>query len=461
MVLNGCPALIQIVLFGKRNYKLGGINMEERNISDVEEHNQQGKVLFSIEKYNEAIAMYKKAESEDPMYLESYFNLGEAYVMLDEYDKAKESFNKVLLIDKKNAITYFHLGNVEFLQGNDDMGREYYAKAINNGYDDAQLYVNLGNVAEQVGNDEEAIKNYNKAILRDKFRADAKLSKALIYIGDNKFQEALQTLDNMIEFNPEIFEGHHYKILVNIELENYLEAEKTLTKAMALFPDDDGFILDKIMLLEKQGKYDEALDLIDIRYNNSENKNVLLEKAKILLAKDRIDDSVLLFEKVKETEESFDEETRVYLINIYINTDKVSKALDYTKEIIVNGEENSFYFAAVYYRALCLGKLGKVVEAKSAYEEAIKIFRFASSANPGMLDIIMYRALCYKELKNYDKAFEMVNYLLAIDEDIAEAYLIRSELYKVLNENDKAEVDRNTATSKSKLLGTLINPRSK
>ncbi|MBU3102396.1 MULTISPECIES: tetratricopeptide repeat protein [Clostridium] len=282
----------------------------------------------------------------------------------------------------------------------------------------------------------------------------------MIYIGDNKFQEALQTLDNMIEFNPEIFEGHHYKILVNIELENYLEAEKTLIKAMGLFPDDDGFILDKIMLLEKQGKYDEALDLIDIRYNNSENKTVLLEKAKILLAKDRIDDSVLLFEKVKDAEENFDEETRVYLINIYINTDKVSKALDYSKEIIANGEESSFYFASVYYKALCLGKLGKVVEAKAAYEEAIKIFRFASSANPGMLDIIMYRALCYKELKNYDKAFEMVNYLLAIDEDIAEAYLIRSELYKVLNENDKAEADRSTATSKSKLLGTLINSSS-
>jgi len=435
--------------------------MEDIMLTPVQEYNQQGKVLFSLEKYNEAIEMYKRGENEDPMYKDTYFNLGESYVMLDQYDKAKESFNKVLLIDKKSGITYFHLGNVEFLLGNNDLGREYYAKAINNEYDDAQLYVNLATIAEETSDNEEAIKNYSKAILRDKFRVDAKLRKAMIYIDENKYQEALQTLDNMIEFNPEIFEGHHYKVLVNIELENYVDAENALEKAIALFPDDDGFVFDKLILLEKQEKYDEALDIIDTKYNNSEDRNILLEKAKILLAKERIDESVFLFEKVRDAEEEFDDETRFYLINIYINTDKVNNALACCEEIIVNAEKNSFYFAAIYFKALCLSKLGKEVEAKAAYEAAVKIFRFASSANPGMLDIVIYRTLCYKELKNYDKAFEMVNYLLAINEDIAEAYLIRSELYQELNEIEKAEADRATAASKSKVLNMLMKPSSK
>jgi len=435
--------------------------MENVNILPAQEYNQQGKVLFSIEKYDKAIEMYKKAENEDPMFIDTYFNLGEAYVMIDNYDKAKESFSKVLLIDNKNGITYFHLGNVEFLQENNDKGREYYAKAVNNGYDDAQLYVNLANVAEEAGNNEEAIKNYNKAILRDKFRADAKLKKALIYINDNKYPEALQTLDNMIEYNPDIFEGHHYKALVNIEIGNYSEAEKTLVKAQALFPDDDGFVFDKIILLERQEKYDEALNLINVGYGDSKERNILLEKAKILLAKERIDDSANLFEDIKNSEEIFDDETRFYLINIYINTNKIEKALTCAQEIMTNAEENSFYFAAIYYNSLCLSKLGKIAEAKVAYEKALKTFRFASSANPGMLDLIIYRALCYKELKDYDKAFEMTNYLIAIDEDMGEAYLIRAEIYQELNEIDKAEADKATAASKSKVLGMLINPSSK
>ena len=61
-----------------------------------------------------------------------------------------------------------------------------------------------------------------------------------------------------------------------------------------------------------------------------------------------------------------------------------------------------------------------------------------------------------KALKQYDKAFDMVNYLLAINKDFAEAYLIRAELYKELNEFDKAEMDRATAASKSKLLEMLL-----
>lgn len=435
--------------------------MEVKNISQAEEYNQQGKVLYSLGKYNEAIEMYKNAKNEDPMFLETYFNLGEAYVMLDEYEKAKESFNKVLLLDKKSGITYFHLGNVEFLLGNNNSGREYYARALNNGYDDAQLYVNLATVAEETGDSEEAIKNYNKAISRDKFRADAKLRKVMLYIGNNKYPEALQTLDSMIEFNPDIFEGHHYKAMLNIEMGNYSQAEKTLEKAIKLFPEDEGFIFDKILLLERQEKYDEALTLISTHYSDSDNRNILLEKAKILLAKEQIEESVSLFEQVKDSEEGFDAEVRFYLINIYLNTNKIEGALSYCNEIISNGEENPFYYSAVYFKAFCLNKLGKAVEAKAAYEEAVKIFRFASSSNPGMLDLIIYRAVCYKELKNYDKAFEMVNYLISINENMGEPYLIRAEIYQELNEIDKAEADRVTAASKSKVLGMLMNSNSK
>lgn len=431
--------------------------MGNKTISNAEEYNQQGKVLYSVGNYQEAIEMYKKAEAEDPMHIETYFNMGEAYVMLDRYDEAKEVFGKVLLLDKQNGITYFHLGNVEFLLGNNDDGREYYAKAVNNGFDDAQLYFNLGIVFEDLGDDEEAIKNYNKAIAKDKFRADAKLRKAQIYINNNKYSEAIQALDSMIELNPDIFEGHHYKVLLLIEQNSYSEAEKALNKAINLFPNDEGFIFDKVLLLEKQGKYDEAMDILDTKLSGNQSRDVLLEKAKILLAQSKIDESIALFEKVKSNEgEEFDDETRFYLINIYANQNQHEKALEYCKEIIENGEENSYYYSAVFFNAEGLNKLGKEVEAKHAYEAAASLFRLASSSNPGMLDIIVYRILCYKALKQYDRAFEMVNYLLAINEDFGEAYLIRAELYKELNEFDKAEADRAMAASKSKLLNMLL-----
>ena len=56
--------------------------MEVKSITDTEEYNQQGKVLFSLEKYNEAIEMYKRAESEDPMYKDTYFNIEVVKMMI-------------------------------------------------------------------------------------------------------------------------------------------------------------------------------------------------------------------------------------------------------------------------------------------------------------------------------------------------------------------------------------------
>ena len=50
---------------------------------------------------------------------------------------------------------------------------------------------------------------------------------------------------------------------------------------------------------------------------------------------------------------------------------------------------------------------------------------------------------------------EMVNYVLALDENFGDAYLIRSEIHKELNETEKAEEDRKIAESKGIVLNAI------
>lgn len=69
----------------------------EREMSLAEEYNQQGRVLYSMDKYEDAIGFYLKAESADPMYLQTYFNLTESYVMLDRFDDAKKALKHLSL----------------------------------------------------------------------------------------------------------------------------------------------------------------------------------------------------------------------------------------------------------------------------------------------------------------------------------------------------------------------------
>ena len=70
----------------------------EREITQAEEYNQQGRVLYSMDKYEDAISFYLKAEKEDPMLIQTYFNLTESYVMLDRFDEAKKSLKRAQLI---------------------------------------------------------------------------------------------------------------------------------------------------------------------------------------------------------------------------------------------------------------------------------------------------------------------------------------------------------------------------
>ena len=162
--------------------------------------------------------------------------MAQVYIALDQYDDAKKYLNKALLIDKKCAIVYFHLGNIDLLQNNTEGARTYYNKAISLGYDNAQIYINLAVDAEERNDFETAISYYNKAIALDKFNALAKARKAQILIALKRLPEALSVSDSLLETNPDVFEGYHYKFAILTEMNKWDEAEAVLNRALEFAP---------------------------------------------------------------------------------------------------------------------------------------------------------------------------------------------------------------------------------
>lgn len=117
-------------------------------------------------------------------------------------------------------------------------------------------------------------------------------------------------------------------------------------------------------------------------------------------------------------------------------------------------EYGAYYFTALYFNALATKKFGK--DATNLFNVAIKEFRMACSKTPGMVDLYIYRALCYREVKDYDRAYEMVDYILAISEDAPEALLIRAEINKDLGKLAEYEADRNEALKRNPKLVNVI-----
>lgn len=418
--------------------------MEFDNIY-LKELNERGKTLFSCDKYQEAIDIYQKAIDENPMYLDTYFNMCEALIMSDRFDEAKKTMKKVLLVKKDSGLAYFHLGNIALLEEDYEAGQLYYAKAINNGFDDPQLYMNLASVSEEDDDYEKAIEYYTKAIARDKLFYPAKIRRIQIYMAINKTSEAINACDDLIETNPEIFEGHHLKFVSLATSKQYDAAEQVLDKAMKMFPDDQGFVLDKVKLLELTEKPEEALSLLETINTEIVPKDVIaIEKSNLYFMLGRTAEAKELLEQCSSENDAT--ELLHALLMVYIDSKDYEAIVKTANRIITKKEYDSNYFTSLYYRAYALKMMGKKEEAEKAYSETAKIMQQACSINSGVLDLYIYRAICYAELKEKEKANEMIEYVETVDERIAETHYIR---YMLLKEEEPEKAENELAIAKS------------
>jgi len=416
-------------------------------LTKVREYNNQGLILYSQDKYEEALVYFDKAITEDNRFIDSYINAAQVYIMRDEYDDAVKFLNKALLLDKKCAIVYFHLGNIELLKGNTDEAKELYNKSISFGYDNTQIYINLAADAEENGNFDSALSYYNKVIALDKFNAFAKARKIEINVALKRIPEALKACNNLIETNPDTFEGYHYKFALLTDTGKYAEAEKVLERAITLFPDDEAFFYDKARLLQIRGKNQEALELLEEKITvNEQNRSALISfKGQLLLSLERVDDAKKIFEEEYSSNEN--SEIAYFLTSIYMAQKEYDKAVECAGKVIDSDNKDNYYYAALYYKAVALKKLEKQAEAREAFNEALLIFRAATSRQPGQIQLYFYRAICHKEIGELEKAFELIDFVLSVDANIAEAHLIKSEIFMEQGKEDEAKKEKELAYS--------------
>lgn len=248
-----------------------------------------------------------------------------------------------------------------------------------------------------------------------------------------------------IQYCPDIFEGYHYRFEIYLAKQDYDKAEEIIDIAVELFPKDTSLFYDKIRLENIKGNYEKALQMIQEAESMEdfeiEARNFTFEKAKIYAQKEDMENTIKYLEKTVsyEADGDIDLEARYFLMNAYLTNQNYEKLLENTEKIIETGDESSYAMSALYYRALSNNKLGNEEEAVKQYNEALKIFRSMTISNPENLDGFMFRILCYKDLKDFLKALELVDYLLMLKEDSGELYAIKGSIYKELGNEEEAE----------------------
>lgn len=429
------------------------------NVTKVEELNILGYNLMYAGNPAEALPYFEEAEKEDPNYVKTYINKGLCLAGLENYSDAKENFLKAYKIDKKDKDVLNNLANISFLLKEFSDGVEYSNKLIEAGLADSITYFHLALAWDEQGNETNAVRNYNKAIELDPTEATYHLRKANCLVKARKFEDALQTLDLLNHYCPDAFESYHYSFLIYMQKGEYEKANAVIDAGIDMFPGDISLYYDKIRILSVVRQFDDALKLIKILEELDgfalEERNIKVEEAKIYMQTERFSEAITTLEKAIELEGNHDFEAHYYLLNCYLSQQEFAKAEKLAKAITDADDGSAFARSAYYYLPMCMLKQNKP-EAKNEYQNSIKKLRMYSLKHPSELDAVLFRALCHKDIKEFDKAIEVLDYALKLKKDYSPAHAIKANVYKDMGNMEMYKSELALAKAGDQALDTVL-----
>jgi tetratricopeptide (TPR) repeat protein len=172
-----------------------------------------------------------------------------------------------------------------------------------------------------------------------------------------------------------------------------------------------------------------------------------MDRAQILAMKEDIPATIAELEKANALTNEFDTEVVFLLANCHMTAGNYEKLLEYSRQIIEKSESPFYQLTARYYVPMALKMLNRMDEARPLYDEAITEFRNQALASPGNLDAYMLRVMCLRDLEQFDKALELIDYVVTLQPNSVEARMLRVTLLESLGRNDEAQEETKTVNT--------------
>lgn len=139
------------------------------------------------------------------------------------YGKAVSYRCEALLVDLNYAEAYFSIGSIYVLMNEKVKAVEFYNKAEENGFVSSQMYQIMASIFFEAEDEPQALRNISRAINLDPFNGELRLLKTKIYLAFNRFEQALESLDEMEKVLPDSFDIYDVKSQILLGQERYTE----------------------------------------------------------------------------------------------------------------------------------------------------------------------------------------------------------------------------------------------
>lgn len=186
-------------------------------------------LLQSLQRHEEACAMYRKAillDRHDPM---NYCCLGVSLQATGALDEAMAAYRQMLEISPGDAVAYNNIGSIQQARGHLELARQSFQQALEAKPDFADAFCNLGICLLNLGKFDESLDCTLRAIELDPAHLQARtnISSVLFRLGRN--DEAMEQCRQALAVNPE-WQFIHSNLLFSLAHSEQAEAGALLSE---------------------------------------------------------------------------------------------------------------------------------------------------------------------------------------------------------------------------------------
>ena len=402
---------------------------------------QQAHLLASRESYDDAFELLGKAHEADPMYVGAYVEEGNLHTLQSDLEAAEACYSQALQVDKNSEALHYSLGNLRLLQEQYKEAVAEYRTAEELGYEDEQMTVNLGFCHEQLGDADSAMVAYIRASRQNPEWVDPVAHRIDLLLRTGQTEEAESLCKNALERFPLELSIYTLMIDILVEKDNYAEAEECLKVAMEIFPDNQDLKLQYVRLCGRQGRYEEAHEEIAKlreRLTDSDSLDLLdTVEANIYLAEEKPDEAIERCRAriSRETEGLVDVEARNMLMELLSGQKRFTELLELTNDCLKQKNADDDFIRAIVLQPFALEQLGRTEEAMLLYQEGLTKLRILAVSDSTRTEARVYRIMCLRGLKQFDKALEELDYCEKLTGDNDAIRTLRAQL--LMDKGDK------------------------
>ncbi|HEY1936337.1 MAG TPA: tetratricopeptide repeat protein [Candidatus Angelobacter sp.] len=252
-----------------------------RSLGDLQPGTQSHEVLTL------AIEQYEAMAKIDPKNADNHLLLGRLYFLNKDPIKAESEFKTAVSLDPNSEEAITNLAYLYNDEGANNKAADLL-KAIPEGKRSAKIYAALGSTYEQQKDYKNAIAAFRQALTMDKENLDAMRGLAQNLSNDNQIEAALDEYRTIQDADPQdataalrVAEIYRRQGKFDLAMEN-------LKKAEALVQDSLEIPYNEALVLEAQGKYEDAAAVLqklverplpsDARAGDKSNRALFLER---------------------------------------------------------------------------------------------------------------------------------------------------------------------------------------